>query len=540
MSKKLGLLVVFILLVLSIPFSYAQESQYLIDSANSFYRQGKFDKSAPLYEKYIEIVPSTGWTVYINAAESFLQLKNKTKAINYLDKGFQTAPDDERNGLYYNLKFRGLWGDPQFERIVNNYKPDSVFYFFELVKNISNKAGKGISYNNITISSGHANWGNLDNYTIKDVQERLKSLNLDTVDLTIPSGIRCWDCIFIGYGNKLSYLKLGSLHLDRARGNLGIKDVQLNELLIHDSELEWLELENISHTGLLQIQNRGEVINIKDTEFKLGVPDPSKNMYPAGYKRKYFNLIDITATDNITIENSIFGKNEDVIIPLLFISNTNELTLAHSEIDQELIFQGESNHLNLFGNSIKGYVDLIDYTFPEFNNYIPFEQLKNKLVEITISGEINGDSISDIENNVFYDRIINTYKTLYNNYRNRGELNSANSCYIVLKELEIEKLKTIPNKPFKEKLRLLLNQLMGFYTDHGTNPAKAILVSTYIILMFSVFYMFFPSKWDKKHKTLISESFKDLVSKNEFGFFRPFLQLLKRVLINFINAPTPF
>jgi hypothetical protein len=107
-----------------------------------------------------------------------------------------------------------------------------------------------------------------------------------------------------------------------------------------------------------------------------------------------------------------------------------------------------------------------------------------------------------------------------------------------MKELEIAHLKYKKSRTTEETVRLRLNQLMGVYTDYGTSPGKALIISFRIMICFAIFYFFFPSEWDKETKAKLIADFRLFVEKNEHGYFRPFLTLVKRFLISFINALT--
>ena len=79
---------------------------------------------------------------------------------------------------------------------------------------------------------------------------------------------------------------------------------------------------------------------------------------------------------------------------------------------------------------------------------------------------------------------------------------------------------------------------MKFYTNHGTDPARAIVVSLWVVFIFGVFYFFFPSDWDITSKSELIKKFKLLIQKNEHGYFKPFLSLMAGFILSLINALT--
>jgi hypothetical protein len=60
----------------------------------------------------------------------------------------------------------------------------------------------------------------------------------------------------------------------------------------------------------------------------------------------------------------------------------------------------------------------------------------------------------------------------------------------------------------------------------------------YVILIFGVFYFFFPSEWDITSKSKLIKDFKDFTQKNDKGYVRPFLSMLLGFIISLINALT--
>ncbi len=83
-----------------------------------------------------------------------------------------------------------------------------------------------------------------------------------------------------------------------------------------------------------------------------------------------------------------------------------------------------------------------------------------------------------------------------------------------------------------------LSQVLKVYTDHGTNPSKAIRISIWVVLLFSIFYFFFPSEWDTKSKAMMFDDYKNFVEKNEKGYFKPFMKLSYGFGKSLFNAMT--
>jgi hypothetical protein len=93
-------------------------------------------------------------------------------------------------------------------------------------------------------------------------------------------------------------------------------------------------------------------------------------------------------------------------------------------------------------------------------------------------------------------------------------------------------------KSFQNFFRWKLQSLLKFYTNHGTDPDLAILISFYMLLGFAVFYFFFPSEWDQTSKKKLLSDFRDFIQKNDKGYIKPFLRVLSGLFLSFLNALT--
>jgi hypothetical protein len=92
------------------------------------------------------------------------------------------------------------------------------------------------------------------------------------------------------------------------------------------------------------------------------------------------------------------------------------------------------------------------------------------------------------------------------------------------------------NPGFQTWFRFRLNRLLQFYTQYGTDPARALLISLYVMLLFACLYFFFPSDWDIESKSRLILNFRDFVERNEKGYLRPFLFLLYGLMVSILNA----
>ena len=129
---------------------------------------------------------------------------------------------------------------------------------------------------------------------------------------------------------------------------------------------------------------------------------------------------------------------------------------------------------------------------------------------------------------------------MYSIYNSRGDLESANACYAEMKEIQRRRLKFIYDKEggFANFFRWQLLVLLKIYTNHGTDPALAMVISVYVIFIFALLYFFFPSEWDVTTKSKLLQDFRDFAGKNNKGYFKPFLTVLVGFGLSMINAFT--
>jgi hypothetical protein len=109
-----------------------------------------------------------------------------------------------------------------------------------------------------------------------------------------------------------------------------------------------------------------------------------------------------------------------------------------------------------------------------------------------------------------------------------------------MKDIQTRRLKYLyeQDKTLKSWFKWRLNSLMKLYTEHGTDPAKALVISFYIILVFAVFYFFFPSDWDMVSKTEMFKQFKTSFAKTTPNKFMALGSVLVVFIVSVLNAIT--
>lgn len=233
-----------------------------------------------------------------------------------------------------------------------------------------------------------------------------------------------------------------------------------------------------------------------------------------------FQLNNITISDQLEIQNSTFQK--------LSLNN--------------LIYPPETN-VNILWNQIKGTLARIEILMVEDKTG------RLGLVKEVFTAETN-EELADIYK---YNDLMTTYNKLFQIYKTRGDLESANGCYIEMKDVQTRRLKYIYQSEggTENYLNWQLNVFLKFFAKYGTSPVRSIQISIWVILLFAGFYLFFYSEWDGINRAfLISKSEKlmgyfsseqnleDLYSSNYIEEIRSFKQF--KTNIHDRQAHVPF
>ncbi len=196
-----------------------------------------------------------------------------------------------------------------------------------------------------------------------------------------------------------------------------------------------------------------------------------------------------------------------------------------------------SERFFLVNNDFQQTVSFEKFLFSEIWNELYWDQLKgHKLRYIEYGAQNEGD----FDNVIAFKNLINIYKDMHSIFISRGDLESANACYSEMKELQGQMLKHRYKQEgsFNSLLRWQLNVLLRIYTNHGTDPGLAVLMSFYVILIFSVLYVFFPSEWDADSKNRLLVSYEKALKANTKTYLGPIIVVGGSLLLTVINAIT--
>ena len=208
----------------------------------------------------------------------------------------------------------------------------------------------------------------------------------------------------------------------------------------------------------------------------------------------------------------------------------------------DLSYLDVSTGVNINDNTFSKGLLLESVGFPEFKTRIDWNQIDNGRL-ILKSGDrlLSKDSAAIANGGSSFKNLMANYSILYNLYRTRSDLASANACYAEMKLLQSKALKFAyqQNKTFESFFRWQLNAFLSYFTDYGTNPAKAVIKSAWVVLLFAIFYLFFPSDWDVSNRSQLLAKLKDLRSKNrEKSFMATLAFVAYSGFIHILNALT--
>ncbi|XOV94863.1 MAG: hypothetical protein ACFHWX_09175 [Bacteroidota bacterium] len=196
-----------------------------------------------------------------------------------------------------------------------------------------------------------------------------------------------------------------------------------------------------------------------------------------------------------------------------------------------------SERFFLVSNDFQQTVSFEKFLFSEIWNELYWDQLDGYKIRYIEYGALKSE---DFDNDITFKNLINIYKQMHSIFLSRGDLESANACYSEMKELQGQMLKHRYQQEmtFNSFLRWQLNVLLRIYTNHGTDPGLAVLMSFYVILLFSVFYVFFPSEWDAESKSRLLVSFEKAMNSKAKSIVGPVIVVGGSLLLTVVNALT--
>lgn len=457
---------------------------------------------------------------------------------------------------------------------VSTSATEELISFETILDRLINSPDSLITYQNTSIDLG--------NYTLRKIDRLFTNATIDSGFLIINKSLAFNNCRISGKGladlkvNNIIFkdCNITSLNISNLKASLfKITGGSLSKVRILNSSFNQLELSNLKNTNqnssyisilnsnvvnqLLISNNRyyqnigvfgSELVNLRLNN------NMSQVMSIANNKILNEVLILDEVADEIRIRKNTFLSRDT--LRYTFDVDCEKLVFIDNHVDVAVLFADSKVdvQVEMSNNQFIKAVDFHDVSFPEFGKYIPFSQFERGFVVYqNLYGEdspdgancyycelYNGKTEAELADKTNFDKLVQSYEILFLGYKSSGDIESANLSYIRIKDLYLNRLSFIyrTNGGFKNYFRWKLAQLLKVYTNHGTDPALSIVISIYVVLIFAVFYIFYPSEWDVTSKARLIANFKDLVDKNEKGRLKPFIALVAGFGISVINAIT--
>jgi hypothetical protein len=420
-----------------------------------------------------------------------------------------------------------------------------------------------MTYSELSRTLGQPRWDTVtfDGVTFRD--DRPKVLWQDSVygDFMMSPPISIGKVQFLQFVNcKFST----SLFLEGMRGGeISIEDSRGDDLLIHGFDVSgaWIEGADFK---LIMVENSTFTDLIIDTE-KL---ETVTGLYRATVRDGFLEL----TGNKIRVEKSSFTlaadeessiENAGEVSPWTYISDSR-FEMAGSSW---FTFNQTNGLIHLLRNSFKGNVDLLGegdrITWNVVENEFGGRVGIHLLAEIGPASYLNFSQVfagksfgwrffDDNDHEVYFDgtgeqiadnrrytTLLRLHKMFHDFYLQGGDIQTANGLYVRIKDLETRHLahQYHQSPSFDLWIRLRLNNLLKFYTRYGTDPARASIISLWVIFGFGVFYLFFPSSWDLSSKSKLLRDFSNLRNVNS-GRSKTFMKLLVSAMLALLNAFT--
>jgi hypothetical protein len=526
--------------ILLIPISgFGQTYSDFIDRAFDALKKKDYSVATATYDSAFTRFKPRHLDLY-NAACSNSMKGNLRKSIELLTKAFENGYS-QFDWMYYDKDLNPIRYEPAYLAFEKKYRPDSVIFFFDILRQLNTYDDVNICNRRVSLTEPV-----IFEYSFAEMNYRLGfELKLTSDSLIDFSNKRLEICNSIlddksdSY-NSIERMSLRELMIADCSGKLKLVDLNLNDLNFFQAagkvnDLSWVVIDNVRTGKSTHLYAKGEEFICQNSSFTMDVPGNESHRWGLIWNLNYETMELLNTTFNS-------AQKDGPLYPFDFqFNDVKRLKLTNTKFNYDTRLWGNISDIAKFrDNSFPTRLDILGLKLPDFDCYLPFSQIANSsfvgFSYFENQMAIAGDSVAERSSGVFYESLTALYKRLYDHYRSRADVESANDVYVRMKDLEIQHLKSIEHRTTEETMRLRLNQLMGFYTDHATSPGKAIIISFYIVLAFGVFYCFFPSDWDKTSKANIIADFKLFIEKNEHGYIKPFFKMMKGLFVSMLNA----
>jgi hypothetical protein len=234
-------------------------------------------------------------------------------------------------------------------------------------------------------------------------------------------------------------------------------------------------------------------------EDKFSERDAENNHYQLLIEKSNIDIIELISNDFINngISNVFSINMEEIkIAELILIKNKLQtINLSYAEVKKSLLIDSLV---------VDNYIGIQNFDFPASNTNVPWYNIAGEKLSIFYTEEsgliipYQAKTDEDLADNLKYNDLISAYTKFNSMYHNRGDINSANYSYVEIKDIETRKQAYSQeiNPSLNNLINYKLNVFLRFFSDYATNPGKSLILSLWILLIFSLLYMISFSKWD--------------------------------------------
>ena len=373
----------------------------------------------------------------------------------------------------------------------------------------------------------------------------------DSLDRTILHNIHFEECRFIG-AMELENYRMGMLSLSLCTGpKLTLINVALEQAIRIDNSSfpRGIEIFRAETPDLGVFNNSAGEILIRNSRISGPTEVGDNGIRRMAIEANVFDMggfwfnnyvIENPSSYHLElIENEFLGEDGSFVELKGSYSNLN---VEGNRFQADLFFTGASveKRFKMSQNVIDRNVSFEDFIFSETRNELYWDQFAGYKLAYSSDGVIyKAQSTEELEDEASFKNLVSSYKSLHTIFSTRGDLESANACYSEMREMQGKQLKHrfLNNPGFPSFYRWMLNRLLKFYVNHGTDPALAAVISFWVIVGFAILYMFFPSEWDREKSGRLTEYFQS-VFKQQGRQDQPIQGIVKGTSVIVLNAIT--
>ncbi len=318
--------------------------------------------------------------------------------------------------------------------------------------------------------------------------EFLSPLGFEDIELIGKYPVLIENCIF--------HDDLKFINPESESGKLKFRNNDFRAGLLIDMGLEGLKIENCKFTAdSMLYQSKDE----EKTHYQFMVGE-----YPIEKVEIASNEFDNRGLKNvfsINLESASLGELK------MILNHMQVLNLSSAEVEKALLID------SLF---VDDYIGILNFDFPEANTNVSWYNLGGEKFSILYTEESDliipyqAKTDEQLADNLKFNDLMSAYNKFNALFHDRGDIGSANKSYVEIKDIETRKQAFIQkiNPSLNNLINYKLNVFLSFFSDYATNPGKSLMQSLWVLLIFTILYMFSFSKWDGMNYHFYMSQFK--------------------------------